>query len=204
MTTRQPFGALTSTIVVLPGENVDTDQIIPARFLKTTVSDGLGAALFADWRFDGDGRERPEFVLNRPEARGAQILVAHRNFGCGSSREHAAWALLGYGFRAVISTAFADIFRNNALTNGLAAITVDEAAHETLVATYGRDPGARVTIDLPAQRIQIPKGSSVSFSIDPFAKHCLEHGIDALGFILAEQDRITEFERAHPARVQTV
>ena len=143
-------------------------------------------------------------MLNRPERRARRSSWRGDNFGCGSSREHAPWALLGYGFRAVISTAFADIFRNNALKNGLVAITVDEAAHETLVATYGRDPRARVTIDLPAQRIQIPKGSSVPFSIDPFAKHCLEHGIDALGFILAEQDRITEFERAHPARVQTV
>jgi 3-isopropylmalate/(R)-2-methylmalate dehydratase small subunit len=204
MMRRQPFTTLTSTIVVLPGENVDTDQIIPARYLTTTTSEGLGAALFSDWRYDAPGHERSDFVLNRSDVRDARILVAHRNFGCGSSREHAAWALLGYGFRAVISSSFADIFRTNALTNGLVAITVDEAAHDELVSSFAGDPLALVTIDLPAQQVILPSGRQAHFPIDPFSKHCLEQGIDALEFILAERSAIDAYEATHSPRVETV
>jgi len=198
----QPFTTLTSAVVALPADNVDTDQIIPARFLKTTARTGLGAHLFADWRFDAAGCPRADFVLNHPSASGARVLVAGRNFGCGSSREHAPWALLDYGFRAVVSTAFADIFRANALTNGLLPVTVDAASHARIVA-LAADPGARVTIDLRRERVTLPSGDEIAFPIDPFARHCLLTGVDAMGFLLAEQGAIAAYERAHPARVHT-
>jgi 3-isopropylmalate/(R)-2-methylmalate dehydratase small subunit len=181
-----------SRTVVLPRENVDTDQIIPARFLKVTDKKGLGDALFCDWRYEGVDKPRPEFVLNRPEARGCQILVAGDNFGCGSSREHAPWALVDYGFRAVISTRIADIFRNNALKNGLVPVVLEPAAHAKLMAA----PGANVRIDLEAQTVTLPDGTSASFPIDGFAKYCLLNGVDELGFLLAQEAAIAGFERS--------
>jgi 3-isopropylmalate/(R)-2-methylmalate dehydratase small subunit len=181
-----------SRTVVLPRENVDTDQIIPARFLKVTDKKGLGDALFCDWRYEGVDKPRPEFVLNRPEARGCQILVAGDNFGCGSSREHAPWALVDYGFRAVISTRIADIFRNNALKNGLVPVVLEPAAHAKLMAA----PGAKVRIDLEAQTVTLPDGTSASFPIDGFAKYCLLNGVDELGFLLSQEAVIAGFERS--------
>ena len=192
----EPFVTLRSTAVVLPLENVDTDQIIPARFLKTTDRLGLGNDLFADWRYDASGAPRPEFVLNRPEAKVAQLLVAGRNFGCGSSREHAPWALLGYGFRAVVSSDFADIFRNNALGNGLLAVALPEPAVERIGALVASDPGSVFTIDLERTTFALPSGERFVFPIDPFARHCMLQGIDQLGFLEAMKPEIAAFERA--------
>ena len=181
----QPLKRVRSRTVVIPSSNIDTDQIIPARFLTTTTKEGLGRQLFADWRYLADGTPNPEFVLNRPEATRRQVLVAGRNFGCGSSREHAPWALLDYGFRAVISTEIADIFRSNSLKNGLLPITVDEAT-----ATWLLDhPGAEVDIDLEAARLTLPTGVSVDFPIEAFARHCLLNGIDELGFLRSKLAR---------------
>ena len=182
-----PFGSRT---VVLPVDNVDTDQIIPARFLKVTSRSGLGESLFADWRYDAAGQPRPEFVLNRPEAQGAQVLVAGDNFGCGSSREHAPWALVGYGFRAVVSTSIADIFRSNSLKNGLLPIVVDRDVHAALLAT----PGVEVRVDLEAQALTLPEGRAVHFPIDPFARYCLLNGVDELSFLLAREASIAAYE----------
>ena len=182
---------ITSKTVVLPVENVDTDQIIPARFLKATSKVGLGTKLFADWRFDGEGKPKADFILNRPEASGASILVAGDNFGCGSSREHAPWALVDYGFRAVISTSIADIFRNNSLKNGFIPVVVDAAAHAKLLAT----PGATVTISVKDRTVTLPDGAKVSFPIDPFARYCLLQGVDELEFLLSQEKEIAEFEK---------
>lgn len=182
-----------SRTAVLPASNIDTDQIIPARFLTTTTRLGLGKQLFSDWRYGPDGSPRPEFILNRPEAAGCQILVAGRNFGCGSSREHAPWALLDYGFRAVISTEIADIFRNNSLMNGLLPIVVDESTSHWLIA----NPGSEVGIDLGTSTLELANGTRVSFPIDPFARFCLLNGVDELGFLLQQQERITDFEARH-------
>ena len=187
----EPFRTLTSRTVVLPAANIDTDQIIPARFLTTTTRAGLGERLFADWRYDEQGAPRAGFVLNQPAAAGCQILVAGRNFGCGSSREHAAWALSDYGFRAVISTEIADIFRNNALKNGLLPILVEEPTARWLIA----HPGASLSIDLAACSVSLPDGSTVSFPLEPFARHCLLEGLDELGFLLAHAAEIDAFER---------
>lgn len=188
------FTTLTSRLVSMPVDNIDTDQIIPARYLKTTDKAGLGDALFADWRYAPDGIPRPEFVLNRPENHGAQILLAGGNFGCGSSREHAPWALAGYGFRVLISTSFADIFRNNALKNGLLPVQVDAATHTRLLEWMIETPDMELTIDLAAQTLTFPDGEAVKFPIDPFAKTCLLTGVDELGYILRFSDQITEFE----------
>ncbi len=182
-----------SRTAVLPASNIDTDQIIPARFLTTTTRLGLGKQLFSDWRYGPDGTARPEFVLNRPEAAGCQILVAGRNFGCGSSREHAPWALLDYGFRAVISTEIADIFRNNSLMNGLLPIVVDESTSRWLV----ENPGSEVSIDLGTTMLQLANGTRVSFPIDPFARFCLLNGVDELGFLLQQQELIAAYEARH-------
>ena len=190
-----PITVFRSRTVVMPSSNIDTDQIIPARFLTTTVREGLGAALFADWRYDADGRPRGEFVLNRPEARGCQVLVAGRNIGCGSSREHAPWALLDYGIRAVISTEIADIFRNNSLKNGLLPVVVDEATHQWLLG----HPGAEVEIDLPACALRLGDGREVNFPIDAFARYCLMNGIDELGFLLNQAAAIDRYERSRSA-----
>ena len=186
-----PITVIRSRTAVMPSSNIDTDQIIPARFLTTTTRDGLGAALFADWRYGADGRPNPEFLLNRPEAQGCEILVAGRNIGCGSSREHAPWALLDFGFRAVISTEIADIFRSNSLKNGLLPVVVDEATHAWLVA----NPGAEVEIDLPSTTLRLPDGRSVRFPVDAFARYCLMNGVDELGYLLKQADAIAAYER---------
>ena len=188
----EPLRTIRSRTVVLPRENVDTDQIIPARFLKTTEKKGLGKVLFSDWRYGPDGAPKPDFVLNRPEAKGCQVLVAGDNFGCGSSREHAPWALVDAGFRAVVSTSIADIFRNNALKNGLVPVIVPPAAHAALVAA----PGAEVTIDLETRTITVPGGGTASFPIDGFARYCLMNGVDELGYLLSQEEAIARFERA--------
>ncbi len=187
------FTSLTSRVVALPVNDIDTDQIIPARFLKATDKNGMGDNLFADWRYHSDGSPKPDFVLNQPEAAGRQILLAGDNFGCGSSREHAPWALTGFGFRAVISTSFADIFRSNALKNGLLPIIVDESTHQRLLTLAGEQPGVELTIDLATQTLSFP-GGSVSFPIDPFNKTCLLNGVDELGYILSFAKEIAAFE----------
>ncbi len=180
----------TSRTAVLPASNIDTDQIIPARFLTTTTREGLGKSLFNEWRYDAAGAPRPEFALNRPEAQGCGILVAGRNFGCGSSREHAPWALLDYGFRAVVSTEIADIFRNNSLKNGLLPIVVDEATSRWLI----ENPGAALTVDLEAGTLALPTGARVSFPIEAFARFCLLNGVDELGFLLERMPLIENYE----------
>jgi 3-isopropylmalate/(R)-2-methylmalate dehydratase small subunit len=185
-----PIRVIESRTVVLPRENVDTDQIIPARFLKVTDKKGLGKALFCDWRYDEGERPKPDFILNRPEAQGCRILVAGDNFGCGSSREHAPWALVDHGFQAVISTRIADIFRNNALKNGLLPIMLEPAAVARLMAA----PGAQVRIDLEAQTVTLPDGSTASFPIDGFARYCLMNGVDELGFLLGQEQVIASYE----------
>jgi len=191
-----PITVIRSKTVVMPSSNIDTDQIIPARFLTTTVRDGLGKSLFADWRYDQDGRPRPDFVLNEPAAQGCQVLVAGRNIGCGSSREHAPWALLDYGFRAVISTEIADIFRSNSLKNGLLPVVVDEATHGWLLA----HPGAEVEIDLAATALRLPDGRAVQFPIEAFSRYCLMNGIDELGYLLGQVAAIERYETARGAR----
>jgi 3-isopropylmalate/(R)-2-methylmalate dehydratase small subunit len=189
------FRRFESTLALLPMENIDTDQIIPARFLTTTQRAGLGRACFADWRFDADGTERPEFPLAQPEFAGAGVLLTGRNFGCGSSREHAPWALLDYGIRAVIATRIADIFRNNALKNGLLPIVVTDADWQRLARCTGR----RIAIDLQAERIDLPDGSAIGFEIEAFARECLLRGVDQLGYLLGEAGAITAFEQARAA-----
>ena len=188
----KPIRVIESRTVVLPRENIDTDQIIPARFLKVTDKAGLGKAAFADWRYGPDGAPLPGFALNRPEAQGCEVLVAGENFGCGSSREHAPWALHDFGFRAVVSTRIADIFKSNALKNGLLPIVVDPASHAALLAA----PGATVRIDLEAQTLTLPGGTAVRFPIDGFSRHCLLHGVDELGFLLGQAEAITRFEES--------
>jgi len=188
------FTTLTSHVVVLPANDVDTDQIIPARFLKVTDKAGIGANLFADWRYLPDGSPNPDFVLNRPESRGAQILLTGHNFGCGSSREHAPWALLGQGFRAVISTSFADIFRNNALKNGVLPVVVEPEIHTALMAQYAANPALPLTIDLHEQVLLLPDGARVPFPIDPFSKTCLLNGVDQLGYLLRLEPLIKAYE----------
>ncbi|MGO9427172.1 MAG: 3-isopropylmalate dehydratase small subunit [Steroidobacteraceae bacterium] len=188
----QPLKRVHSRTVVLASSNVDTDQIIPARFLTTTTKEGLGRQLFADWRYLADGIPNPEFILNQAAARDCSVLVAGRNFGCGSSREHAPWALLDYGIRAVISTEIADIFRTNSLKNGLLPVTVDEATAAWLLA----HPGAEVDIDLETARLTLPSGASVSFPIEAFARHCLLNGVDELGYLRSKLGDIERFEAA--------
>jgi 3-isopropylmalate/(R)-2-methylmalate dehydratase small subunit len=187
----QPIRQIRARTAVLPYTNVDTDQIIPARFLRTTTREGLGRQLFADWRLNADGTLNSEFPLNRPEAAGCTVLVADRNFGCGSSREHAPWALLDYGFRAVISTEIADIFRSNSLKNGLLPIVVDQASGQWLL----EHPGAEVTIDLPSATLQLPTGVTIEFPVEAFARYCLINGVDELGFLLAKEPQISAFEQ---------
>jgi len=181
--------------VALPVDNIDTDQIIPARFLKVTDKAGLGAHLFADWRYNPDGSPRPDFILNRPEAQGAQILLVGDNFGCGSSREHAPWALTGFGFRAIISTSFADIFRNNALKNGLLPVIVDAETHRALFDLVAEIPTVELTIDLAGQTLSF-LNKSVTFPIDPFSKTCLLNGMDELGYLLTFERQIAAYEVA--------
>jgi 3-isopropylmalate/(R)-2-methylmalate dehydratase small subunit len=189
------FLNIQSRVMVLPVNDVDTDQIIPARFLKVTDKNGLGANLFFNWRFLADGSDNPEFVLNKPESRGAEILVAGNNFGCGSSREHAPWALVGYGFRAVISTSIADIFRSNSLKNGFLPIVLTAEDYATLRKDIEVNPQAELTIDLGEQVVKTSGGSSFSFPIDPFSKTCLLEGIDELGYLLKLDPQISSFEQ---------
>ncbi len=181
---------LSSRTIVLPARDIDTDQIIPARFLTTTTREGLGAHLFEDWRYAPDGTPRPQFPLNRPEARGCTILVAGHNFGCGSSREHAPWALHDFGLRAVVSTQIADIFRNNALKNGLLPVIVAPDAHDWLL----EHPGAQISIDVQTTTLTLPTGTAVRFALEPFARYCLLNGIDELGFLLTRQSEIAAYE----------
>src|SRR5512133_642791 len=198
----QPIKTLTGRVIAFPSENIDTDQIIPARYLKTTSKVGLGKHLFNDWRYDAGGQARPDFPLNRPGAEGAQILLAGDNFGCGSSREHAPWALADFGFRAIVSTSFADIFRNNALKNGLLPVVVDRATHEQLCSLAAEDPDLTLTIDLATQSLTLPDGRTVSFPIDSFSKTCLLQGVDELGYLVGQEPHIQAYEQAHPARVR--
>ena len=190
----QPLKVVRSRTVVIPLSNIDTDQIIPARFLTTTTKEGLGRHLFADWRYLADGAPNPEFVLSQAASLGCEVLVGGRNFGCGSSREHAPWALLDYGIRAVISTEIADIFRSNALKNGLLPVTVDEATAAWLLA----NPGAEVTVDLAAREVLLPTGAKAAFPIEAFARHCLLSGLDELAFLRSKQAEIERYEAARP------
>ncbi|HEX5691357.1 MAG TPA: 3-isopropylmalate dehydratase small subunit [Roseiflexaceae bacterium] len=200
----EPIKSFSSRIVALPLENVDTDQIIPARYLKVTDKSGLGEGLFHAWRYNADGSPKPDFVLNRDDVQGARVLVAGNNFGCGSSREHAPWALQGYGFQAVISTYFADIFKNNSLKNGLLPIVVDQETYYQLVSLFDEDPTTEVTVDLATQTLTLPGGQKVGFPIDAFAKHCLINGVDQMGFLLGEDPAISAYEHEHEGRVATV
>jgi 3-isopropylmalate/(R)-2-methylmalate dehydratase small subunit len=188
----QPIRTIESRTVVIPVTNIDTDQIIPARFLTTTTREGLGKQAFADWRYDANGSVKSDFILNKPEVAGCNILVAGRNFGCGSSREHAPWALLDYGFRAVISTEIADIFRNNSLKNGLLPIVVDDQTHAWLM----NNPGVNVKIDLESTTLTLPTGATAKFPIEGFARVCLMNGVDELGFLLQQAPAIERYEQA--------
>jgi 3-isopropylmalate/(R)-2-methylmalate dehydratase small subunit len=190
----EPLTQITSKTVVMPFEDIDTDQIIPARFLTTTTKVGLGDNLFNDWRYDASGAPRSDFILNTPAADGASILVAGRNFGCGSSREHAPWALVDFGIRAVISTEIADIFRNNSLKNGLVPVLVDSETHEWLLA----NPGVELTVDVDRRALILPDGREVLFPIDGFSRYCLMNGLDQMGFLLESESAIETYEAAHP------
>jgi len=200
----EPIKKFTGKTVALPINDIDTDQIIPARYLKVTDKAGLGTALFSDWRYNADGSPKPDFVLNQPEHQGAQVLIGGNNFGCGSSREHAPWALVGAGFQAVISTYFADIFKGNALKNGLLPIVVDAETHRQLISLAEEDPSTQLTVDLQSQTITLPDGRPVMFPIDSFSKYCLLNGVDQLGFLQGLDGQIAEFESENAARVNTV
>lgn len=193
---KEKFSKLTSTIIPLPVENIDTDQIIPARFLKATTREGFGENLFRDWRYDGDGKPRPDFILNNAQYSG-RILVAGKNFGCGSSREHAAWALYDYGFRAVISSFFADIFKNNALNNALLPVQVSDAFLKKLFTSVENNPSTEVTVNLDSQTVSLPDGSSESFEINPYKKTCLMNGYDDIDYLLSLRKEIREFDLTH-------
>lgn len=191
------FTTLQTRLMPLPVNDIDTDQIIPARFLKATDKLGMGNNLFADWRYNEDGSPKSDFILNSPKFQGAQILLAGDNFGCGSSREHAPWALTGFGFRAVISTSFADIFRNNALKNGLLPIIVNSKMHQNLFDLVEESPNAEILVDLASQTLTLPDGSQVTFPIDGFSKACLLNGVDELGYIQSFESDIAEYEANH-------
>ena len=191
----EPIKQIRSRTVVIASSNIDTDQIIPARFLRVTTREGLGKNLFSEWRYHADGSPKADFVLNKPEAQGCQVLVADRNFGCGSSREHAPWALLDYGFRAVISSEIADIFRNNSLKNGLLPIVLPHEDVQWLLA----NPGIEVTVDLEAGKVTAPGGREFSFEVERFARFCLLNGVDELGFLLKQEAAIARYEATHPA-----
>jgi len=197
------FTTLKARVVSLPVNDIDTDQIIPARFLKATDKLGMGDNLFADWRYNPDGSPKPDFVLNKPESQGAQILLAGDNFGCGSSREHAPWALTGFGFHAVISTSFADIFRSNSLKNGLLPIIVDAPTHRDLFDLLEEVPNAELAVDLASQTLTLPTGKKVSFPIDGFAKTCLLKGTDELGYLQSFENQIAAYEREHGIAIIT-
>ncbi|HEX4809741.1 MAG TPA: 3-isopropylmalate dehydratase small subunit [Bryobacteraceae bacterium] len=198
------FIKFTSRLAPLPIDNIDTDQVIPARFLKTTSKIGLGDQLFNDWRYDADGNPKPDFILNAPQGKAAQVLLAGDNFGCGSSREHAPWALTQYGFRAVISTSFADIFCGNSLKNSLLPIVVPRDAHAALFEAVAQDPAATVTVDLVDQTLTLPSGAAVTFPIDEFAKYCMINGVDELGYILQQEPAIAAYEAKRQLSVNTL
>ena len=200
----EPIRAFTSRVIPLPAENVDTDQIVPARYLKVTDKAGLAEALFRDWRFNEDGSLRePRFVLDRPEMAGRQILLAGDNFGPGSSREHAPWALTAWGIRAILSTSFADIFRNNSLKNGLLPIAVPAETHARLGRLVADEPEAALTVDLERQTVRLPDGDEIPFEVDPFARTMLLEGTDEIGYLLGRAGEIETWETAHPPRVET-
>ena len=198
------FITVTSRLAPLPIDNIDTDQIIPARFLKTISKAGLGDSLFCDWRYDESGSPRPDFILNKPEGHAARVLLAGDNFGCGSSREHAPWALTQYGFRAVISTSFADIFKGNAVKNSLLPIVVPRDAHIALFQAVAKDPAVTVIVDLAQQRLTLPNGSSVSFPVDSFARYCMLEGVDELGYILKQEAAVAAYEAQRPLTLNTL
>jgi 3-isopropylmalate/(R)-2-methylmalate dehydratase small subunit len=200
----KPFTNFESRLVPLPVNNVDTDQIIPARFLKTTSKQGLDKQLFNDWRYDEQGNPKPDFILNQPRVQGAQVLLAGDNFGCGSSREHAPWALTQFGFRAVISTSFADIFKQNSLKNSLLPVVVPPDVHAELFALVEKDPQSKVSIDLQAQTVTLPNGRRVEFVVDQFSRHCLLEGVDELGYIRNNEDAIAAFEARRQLTVNTL
>ena len=200
----EPFRTVTSAVVPMPRNDIDTDQIIPARFLKTVNREGLGDQLFFDWRYLPDGEPNPEFVLNRPEMAGRAILVAGDNFGCGSSREHAPWALTAWGIRAVISTSFADIFRNNALKNGLVPVALNPGALERIGALLEADPSVQLTVDLEAQEVRLPDGSVIGFEVDSLARQMMLAGTDELGHLLSLEAAIEAYEALHPPRISTL
>jgi 3-isopropylmalate/(R)-2-methylmalate dehydratase small subunit len=191
-------------MVAIPTENIDTDQIIPARFLKVTDKKGLGDNLFCDWRYNADGSPKEDFVLNTEQAKQAKILVAGDNFGCGSSREHAPWAIMGYGFRAVVSTSFADIFRNNSLKLGLVPVVIDKETHFQLLSLIEEEPETQITIDLKNQTLQLPDGRKIPFPIDNFSKTCILDGLDQLGYLQSHAPAIEDYEKEHPDRVDTL
>jgi 3-isopropylmalate/(R)-2-methylmalate dehydratase small subunit len=193
-----------STVAVLPNDNIDTDQIIPARFLKTISKEGLGDQLFFDWRYNADGSPKADFVLNTPAAKASKVLLAGDNFGCGSSREHAPWALTQYGLQAVLSTSFADIFKQNSLKNRLLPIVMPKEAHAALFAALEKDPGLQVTIDLPAQTLSWPGGPTVEFPIDAFAKDCMLQGVDEIGYVLKQDAAIAAFEAQRSISLNTL
>jgi 3-isopropylmalate/(R)-2-methylmalate dehydratase small subunit len=199
----EPFTTFTSALIPLPAENVDTDQVIPARFLKTTEKSGLADALFYDWRYDAEGQPRPDFIVNQPSMQGRAVLLAGDNFGAGSSREHAPWALTSWGIRAILSTSFADIFRNNSLKNGLLPIVVDGDTHRALFERVAVDPDMEVTVDLEAQLVHLPDDQDIAFSVDPFARRMLLDGTDEIGWLLTRASAIDAWEAVHPARVDT-
>ncbi|MAU11056.1 MAG: 3-isopropylmalate dehydratase small subunit [Anaerolineaceae bacterium] len=199
----EPINKISGKIAPLPMNDVDTDQIIPARFLKTTNKDGLGQQCFFDWRYTADGGLREDFILNQPEYQDASVLIAGNNFGCGSSREHAPWALQGMGWKAVVSTEFADIFRNNSLKNGLIPIIVDDETHRQLMSLAEEDPTTEVSINLEDQQLILPDGRKVEFPIDGFSKYCLLNGVDQLGYLMGLEDEIVEYEGSHDKRVVT-
>jgi 3-isopropylmalate/(R)-2-methylmalate dehydratase small subunit len=201
----EPYGVITSKVVPLPAENVDTDQIVPARYLKVTDKNGLAEALFRDWRFEEDGSlKEPRFVLDRPEMAGRKILLVGDNFGAGSSREHAPWALTAWGVRAILSTSFADIFRSNSLKNGVLPIVVDAATHARLFKMLAADPDSELTIDLAEQGVLLPDGTTLDFDIDPFAKRMILAGTDELGYLLSKEAELGAWEAAHPARIDSL
>ena len=199
----EPFRTVSSAVIPMSRNDIDTDQIIPARFLKTVNRDGLGDQLFYDWRYLPDGTPNPEFVLNQPEMAGRRILVAGDNFGCGSSREHAPWALTAWGIRAVISTSFADIFRNNALKNGLVPVALSADAVARINQLIAADPAAEIAVDLEAQQVRLPDGDTIPFEVDSFARRMLLDGTDELGYLLSLEPAIEAYETTHPARVDT-
>ena len=200
----QPIGVFTSKVIPIDKENVDTDQIVPARYLKVTDKDGLADALFRDWRFEEDGSLKdPPFILDRPGMAGRNIMLVGDNFGAGSSREHAPWALTAWGVRAILSTGFADIFRSNSLKNGLLPIVVPADVHARLRDLIARDPDADLTVDLSEQGVLLPDGTTVDFDIDPFAKRMLLAGTDEMGYLLSKEGDIAAWEAGHPARIET-